>query len=133
MCHNSTWPPVTFKITLEIKKFKGKSGKDPNDHVTTFDLWCSSNSLNDDSVCLRLFQCTLMGVVTKWYMELLRGTYQTFHELALFFLNHFQLSGQYDIGTKILLTFHQDKSTHTSDHIQECCGRKWFIKDNITP
>ena len=37
---------------------EGKAGEDPSEHVTTFHLWCSSNSLHDDSIYLRLFQCT---------------------------------------------------------------------------
>jgi hypothetical protein len=49
MCHDLAWPPVPTKIPSDIPKFKGKSGEDPGDHVTTFHLWCSSNSLNDDS------------------------------------------------------------------------------------
>jgi hypothetical protein len=118
ICHDPTWPPVPTKHPSYIPKFKGKSGEDPDNHVTTFHLWCSSNSLNDDSFRLRLFQRTLMGVVVKWYIELPRGTYQTFHELALGFLNHFQLSVHYDDGTEILSTFCQDKATHILDHIK---------------
>ena len=34
----------------------------------------------------------------------------------------------YDIGTKILSKFQQDKATHISDHIQEWCRRKRLIK-----
>jgi len=49
-------------------------GEDPGDH-TTFHFWCSSNSLNDDSIRLRLFQHTLIGVAEKWYTELPRLTY----------------------------------------------------------
>jgi hypothetical protein len=74
-----------------------------------------------------------MGVAAKWYIELPGGTYQTFNELVLVFLNHFQLSVHYDVGTKILSTFHQDKATHISDHIQEWHRRKWLIKANIPP
>jgi hypothetical protein len=65
VCHDPKWPLVPAKIPSYILKFEGKSGEDPSDHVTTFHLWCSSNSLNDDSVCLRLFQHTLMGVAAK--------------------------------------------------------------------
>ena len=71
--HDPSWTAVPNKIPLDIPKFEGKSREDPSEHVTTFHLWCSSNSLHDDSICLRLFQCTLMGPVVKWYIELLRG------------------------------------------------------------
>ena len=63
--HNPAWPAVPTKIPSDIPKFEGKDGEDPGEHVTTFHLWCSSNSLHDDSIHLRLFQCTLMGPVAK--------------------------------------------------------------------
>jgi hypothetical protein len=50
VCHDPTCPPVPTKIPSDILKFEGKNGEDPGDHVTTFHLWCSSNSLNDDSI-----------------------------------------------------------------------------------
>jgi hypothetical protein len=48
--HDPTCPPVPTKLPLNILKFEGKNGEDPGDHVTTFHLWCSLNSLNDDSI-----------------------------------------------------------------------------------
>jgi hypothetical protein len=48
--HDPTWPPVPTKLLSDIPKFEGKNGEDPGDHVTTFQLWCSSNSLNDNSI-----------------------------------------------------------------------------------
>jgi hypothetical protein len=76
--HNPTWPLVPTKFPSDIPNFEGKNGEDPGDHVTTFHLWCSSNSLNDDSICLRLFQRTLIEVVVKWYIEIPKGPYGTF-------------------------------------------------------
>jgi hypothetical protein len=52
ICHVPGWPPVPTKLSSDIPKFEGKPGEDPGDHVTTFHLWCSSNSLNDDSIKL---------------------------------------------------------------------------------
>ena len=89
MSHNLAWPIVPNKLPSDIPKFEGKAGEDPGEHVTTFHLWCSSNSLHDDSVCLRLFQRTLTGPVVKWYIELSRGAYTMFDDLALTFLIHF--------------------------------------------
>jgi hypothetical protein len=132
VCHDPAWPPVPSKIPSEILKFEGKSSEDPEDHVTTFHLWCSSSSLNDDSVHLRLFQSTLTGVYMKWYIKLPGGTYQNFHELDLVFLNHFQLSVRYKTSTDILSTFHQNKATHISNHIQEWSRIKWLIKAKIS-
>jgi len=63
--HDPTWPPVPTILPSDIPKFDGKNGEDPSDHFTTFHLWCSLNSLDDDSIQLRLFQCSLIGVVAK--------------------------------------------------------------------
>ena len=73
--HDPTWLVVPPKLPSDIPKFKGKTGEDPGEHVMTFHLWCSSNSLNHDLVCLRLFQRTLIGPAVKWYIELSGGTY----------------------------------------------------------
>ena len=104
---------------MDIPKFEGKAHEDPDEHVTTFHLWCSSNSLHDDSIRLRPFQHTLMGPMVKWYIELLGGAYSMFDDLAMTFLNHFLLLVCYDIDTKLLSTFQQDKATCILDHIQE--------------
>ena len=133
MSHNSSWPAVPTKIPSDIPKFEGKAGEDPGEHVTTFHLWCSSNSLHDDSIRLRLFQLTLTSHVAKWYIELPVGAYVMFDDLALTFLNHFQLPIRYDVGTKLLSTFRQDKATHISDHIQEWHRQKRLIKAFIPP
>ena len=68
--HDPSWPPVPTKLPSDIPKFKGKVGEDLEAHATTFHLWCSSNSLNEDSVRLRLFQITLTNTTTKLYIEL---------------------------------------------------------------
>ena len=80
-----------------------------------------------------LFQHTLTGPAAKWYIELPRGTFTLFDDLAMTFLNHFQLPVRYDVGTELLSTFWQDKATHISDHIQEWCRRKRLIKAFIPP
>ena len=49
------WPVIPHKLPSDNLKFNGNPGEDPSNHVMTFHLWCSSNSLNDDSVRLRLF------------------------------------------------------------------------------
>jgi hypothetical protein len=117
--HFPFWPVIPAKLPSDIPKFDGKPGEDPNNHVMTFHLWCSSNSLMDDSIWLRLFQCTLMGSTTKWYIELQRGTFQDFNSLAMDFLTHFQLPIHYETGTKLLTSLHQTNSIHISDHIHE--------------
>jgi hypothetical protein len=70
ICHDPRWPPMPTKLPSDIPKFEAKPNKDPGDHMITFHLWCSSNSLKDDSVQLLLFQRTLIGSAAKWYIEL---------------------------------------------------------------
>ena len=53
--HDPAWTAVPTKLPSDIPKFEGKDGEDPGEHVTTFHLWCSSNSLHDVSIHLRLF------------------------------------------------------------------------------
>ena len=50
--HNLNWSSVPTKLSSDIPKFEGNPGEYPDNHVTNFHLWFSSNSLNDDSVCL---------------------------------------------------------------------------------
>jgi hypothetical protein len=40
--HDLHWPPMQAKFPSDIPKFEGKPNEDPSDHVTTFQLWCSS-------------------------------------------------------------------------------------------
>jgi hypothetical protein len=133
ICHDPRWPPMPTKLPSDIPKFEAKPNEDPGDHVTTFHLWCSSNSLKDDSVQLRLFQRTLIGSAAKWYIELDRSRYSSFGELAMAFLNHFQLPVRYDAGTELLANFEQTTADHISDHIREWRRRKSLIKVPVPP
>jgi hypothetical protein len=117
--HFPFWLAIPAKLPCNIPKFDGKPGEDPNNHVMMFHLWCSSNSLMDDSFQLRLFQRTLMGSVAKWYIDLQRGTFQYFNSLSMDFLTHFQLPIRYETSTEILTSLCQTKSIHISDHIYE--------------
>jgi hypothetical protein len=119
---------MSMKLPSDIPKLESKPNEDPRDHVTTFHLWCSSNSLKYDSVQLRLFQRTLIGSAVKWYIELDRSRYSYLGELAMAFLNHFQLSVRYDAGIDMLTNFEQTTMDHISDHIREWRRRKSLIK-----
>jgi hypothetical protein len=126
--HSSGWPTIPAKLPSDIPKFDGKSGEDPNNHVMTFHLWCSSNSLMDDSIRLRLFQRTLTGSAAKWYIELPRASFYDFNSLAMSFLTHFQLPIRYETGTELLTSLRQTTSIHISDHIHEWRRRRRLIK-----
>jgi hypothetical protein len=126
--HNLCWPRMLTKLPSDIPKFEAKPNEDSGDHVTTFHLWCSSNSLKDDFVQLQLFQRTLIGSAAKWYIELDCSRYSSFGELAMAFLNHFQLPVRHDVGTKLLANFAQTKADHISNHIQEWRHWKSLIK-----
>ena len=129
--HNASWPPIPVKLPLNILKFDGKQGDDPKNHVMTFHIWCSYNSLMDDSIQLRLFQCSLTGMAAKWYIELPRHSFVDFSALETVFLTHFQLPICYKMGTDLLTSPRQDTSTHISDHIHEWRRRRGLIKAPI--
>ena len=50
--HSPYWPFMPTKLPSDIPKFDGQPGDGPNNKVMTFHLWCSSNSLMDDSIIL---------------------------------------------------------------------------------
>ena len=107
--HDPMWPVVLSKLPFDIPKFEGNGGEDPGEHVTTFHLWCSSNSLNHDFIHLRLLECILTGPVVRCYIEFPVGTHRMLNDVSLTFLNHFQLPVHYDSGTKLLSTFKKTK------------------------
>ena len=100
--HHPAWPPVPVKIPTDIPKFDGKTGEDPANHITTYHLWCVSNSFLDDSFRLWLFPQTLTGNVAKWFIELSSTSFFNFQSLVIAFLPHFQLPIQYEMGTELL-------------------------------
>jgi hypothetical protein len=119
ICHDPCWPPMLTKFPSDIPKFEGKPNEDPGNHVTTFHLWYSSNSLRDEFVQLCMFQRTLIRSATKWYIELDHSRYSTFCDLTMLFFNHFQLPVRYDADTKFLANFEKTKADHILDHIRE--------------
>ena len=87
-------------------------------------MWCSSNSITDDSIRIRLFQRTLTGEASKWYVEQATSTHTTFETLAQAFLSYFQLPLRYDTRTELLTSFKQSSSTRLSAHVQEWRRRR---------
>jgi hypothetical protein len=130
--HDATWPAMPTKLPSDIPKFEGKAGDDPANHVMTFHLWCSSNSIMDDSIRLRLFQRTLTGPSAKWYVEEKSGSHTTFESLAKAFLTFFQLPIRHDNGLELLSNFKQTSATHIADHIHEWRRRRSLCKAETT-
>jgi hypothetical protein len=126
--HSLVWPAIPTKLPSDIPKFHRKSGEDPNNHMMTFHLWCSSNSFMDNSIHLRLFQRMLRGFAAKWHIELPRASFHNFNSLSMSFLTHFQLPIRYEIGTELLTSLRQTTSVHISDHIHEWRRRRRLIK-----
>ena len=87
--HLPHFPTVLTKLPSNIPKFKGRAREYPSNHFMTFHLLCSSNSLMDDSIRLRFFQCTLIGLENKWYMESASTSFVDFANLATTLSNHF--------------------------------------------
>ena len=87
--HQAFWPPMPTKLPSDIPNFEGKVGESPQNHIMTSHLWCSANSIVEDSIKLRLFQHTLTSAVTKWYIELPQAKYLDFNSLAFMFVQHF--------------------------------------------
>jgi hypothetical protein len=95
--------PICLPNYLQIfQNLKENPGEDPANHVMTFHLWCSSNNIMDDSIHLRLFQRTLTGPSTKWYVDEKSGSHVTFESLAKAFLAFFQLPVHHDTGLELL-------------------------------
>jgi hypothetical protein len=124
-------PAIPAKLPSDIPKFNEKHGEDPNNHVMTFHLWCSSKYLMDDSIRLRIFQRTLLGATSKWYIELQHNSFVKFNSLAMAFMTHFQFPIHYETSIDILNSLRQSSSTHISNHIHEWKRRIWLIKDPI--
>ena len=84
--HNKFWPSIPVKLPSDIPKFEGKTGEDPQSHIMTYHCWCSSKSLTEDIIVLRLFQRTLTGAAAKWYIELPMASIENYKILASAFL-----------------------------------------------
>jgi hypothetical protein len=130
--HDPTWPNIPTKLPSNIPKFEGKLGEDPANHVMTFHLWLSSNNVMDDSILLRLFQITLTGPSTKWYVDEKSGSHVTFESLAKAFLSFFQLPFLHDTCLEILYEFKQIIAIHIADHNHEWYRQCSLCKEETT-
>ena len=101
----------------------------------------------DNSIRLRLFQHTLTGTTTKWYIELPQAKYLDFKSLAFMFLQYFEIPVCCDDDVEIFLSCHQNTATHITNRIHEwqrrhnLCKKQlddmiflnWFLKILLPP
>ena len=121
--HLTHQPPIPTKFPSYIPNFEGKFREDPSNQMMNFNLWCSSYSLSDDTIHLRICQWTLTGITTKWFIELPTASFSYFNSIETTFLNHFQLLVHYETSTKLLTYFPYNVATHISDHMNEWIQR----------
>ena len=137
-----SWSMISSNITLcglqfqssynKISwNFMGSKVKIQKNMSWKFHLCCSSNSLMDDSICLRLFHLTLTDTAAKWYIELPQHLFVDFSSLETIFLTHFQLPICYEMGTDLLTSLCQNTSMHILNHIHEWRRQRWLIKAPI--
>lgn len=112
-------PAISAKLPSHIPKFEGKQDEDPGNHVMTFHLWCSSNSVIENNIRLWLFQRTLTRPATKWYVDQSFASQENFSSLATAFLTLFHLPVCHDSNLELLRNFKQTRTTHISDHLHE--------------
>lgn len=97
----------------------------------TFHLCCSSNSITDDTIRLRLFQRTLTGPTTKWYIDQPSISHGSFSSLATTFLTFFQRPIRQDAGLELLTYFKQTPTIHIPDHIHEWWKQRSLCKTHL--
>ena len=131
IAHSPWWLIILSKFPSDIPKFNGNLGEDLSMHVMMYNLWCSSKSLDGDSIRLRLFQRMLIHTATKWYIELPKVSFHDFNTLSTTFLTHFSFHIRYESGTELLTNFKQSHSTHISDHIHEWRHCRQLVKTYV--
>lgn len=82
-------------------------------------LWCSSNSITNDTIRLQLSKLTLIGPGVKWYINQPSAPHGRFSLLAIDFLTFFQLLVHHDSGLELLTHSKQTTATHILDYIHE--------------
>lgn len=115
---------MSTKLPSDIPKFEGHPREDPSNHVMAFHLWCSSKKRILYSIQITLFQHTLAGVATKWYINEPSGTHTTFELIAKDLLNVVKL---------LVCHFHyykfwpNDCHSYSPLHYRQRCGHHHAI------
>lgn len=111
-------------LPSNIPKFEGNPREDHINYVRSFHMWHSSNSIIEDTIRLRLFQCMPTRDVAKWYVDKPESTHSNFVTLAKYFFTYFQLPLYYDTSTELLASFCQTSATRLSNHVHESHRRR---------
>ena len=126
-------PAMLTKLPSYIPKFEGSVGEDTTNGFMAFHICCSLKNITKDSNHLWLFQRTLMGPATKWYMNDPIRTYTTIEWIDKEFLSFFQLPIHHNTRLELFTKLHQPTSTHIADHIHEWKIWKFMYKINVEP
>ncbi|CAM8886859.1 unnamed protein product [Rhodiola kirilowii] len=77
---------------IQSNRFSGRDHEDPNSHLTTFLEVCDTfkiNGVSEDAKLLRLFPFSLAGRAMDWLRSQMPGSFTTWEELAVAFLNKY--------------------------------------------
>jgi len=89
LLHSPSFQVRPTKIPFDIPKFEGNIREDPTNHVHSFHMCCSSNSITDESIHFCSFQFILTGVEAKCYVDQPLASHSTFLNIAKYFLPYF--------------------------------------------
>jgi hypothetical protein len=117
--HDPSWSVMSTKLPSNMLKFERNSREELSTHIMTYNLWCSSKSLMDDSIRLHILQISLTKRTTKWYIELKGDSFNNFNDLEMVFLTHYQFPIWYEIIIELLTSLCQDTATQIYDHVHE--------------
>lgn len=99
LLHDHNLPPMPTKLPSNIPKFEGNPREYPTNHVPSFHMWFSSNSISKESIHLHLFQRTLTRSTTKGYVNQPHFSHSTFATLSNTFPSYFNIPLRYDTDT----------------------------------
>ena len=88
IAHDLAWCAMPTKLHSDIPKFKGQVGEYLDNCIMYFHIWCSSNSIIEDSVWLASFNEPLQDPL---FVNEPIVTYDTFEGIAKAFLLFFQI------------------------------------------
>ncbi|CAM8998069.1 unnamed protein product [Rhodiola kirilowii] len=95
---------------IQANRFSGGDHEDPNSHLTTFLEVCDTfkiNGVSEDAKLLRLFPFSLTEKATAWLRSQTPGSFTTWEELAVAFLNKYFPSSKTAYYRGLIMNFEQ--------------------------